>query len=237
MNYQSPSLVAMTADLKNIISGGRATKDIPQVSDEQIKFWVISKRAKYLTQKLSKGDKMDSDFVQSICLDLELVDRSLCCNISLECKLLRSVQELPSFLDITRLGPVDIGAKRWSIIDYSRVGVEQYAPEYGRKFIKGFFTDFSRSLFLYYNPDYVPEAKYLTAANIMGILEDPTQAALYNSCATGLPCYKDTDAFPISLKLWNDIKQDILKNELGITMQTVEDTTNNSKADAPMVKK
>ena len=122
-------------------------------------------------------------------------------------------------------------AKRWDIVDYARIPLEQYAPKFARKFVKGFFTDFDRGLYIYYNPEAFPEGKYLTQINILAILEDPTQAAAFNNCTTGSDCYSDDDAFPISLQLWDSIKRDILQTELRLATATSEDITNDSKTD------
>ena len=231
MNYQSPSLNQMVFDVKNIYSGGRTTKDFP-VSDSQIKFWIISKRATYLSQQISKGKVLDTDFVQNLgCVPVNMVDRSTCCSVDIGCTFLRTEDNIPAFLSITRIGPVDTMAKRWDIVDYARIPLEQYAPKFARKFVKGFFTDFDRGLYIYYNPEAFPEGKYLTQINILAILEDPTQAAAFNNCTTGSDCYSDDDAFPISLQLWDSIKRDILQTELRLATATSEDITNDSKTD------
>ena len=231
MNYQSPSLNQMVYDLKNTYSAGRTTKDFPQVSDNQIKSWIITKRSVYLNQQLSKGKSIDADFVQNLgCVSVNMVDRSTCCSEDIGCTFLRTSDDIPTFIQISRIGPVDTMAKKWDMVDYTRIPLEKYAPKYSRKFIKGFFTDFDRGLYIYYNPEYFPEGKYLTQINILAVLEDPTQASKFNNCITGSSCYDDNGNFPITLKLWDAIKKDILQNELRLSVLTEEDDSNDSKS-------
>lgn len=231
MQYESPSLVQMTYDLKNIINNGRTTKDF-NISDDQIKFWITSKREKYLRQKLSKGGNIN-EYVQSLgCVPVSFVDRAECCDIDIGCKFLRTDQPLPYFIgEPTRIGPVDSIQKSWQLVSYERIPLEMYAPKYAKKFVKGFFKDFDGYLYLYYDPVGFPEGKFLTTINVQGALVDPGMAGNFNNCGTGAPCYSDSSPYPISLSLWNDIKMDIIKNELRMTEVTTEDETNNSKSD------
>lgn len=231
MQYESPSLEMLVFDIKDSISNGRVTKDF-NVSDDLIKFWILSKREKYLKQQTSKGKNIN-EFVQDLgCVTMSFVDKSSCCSVNLDCKFLRSDLPLPYFIgNPTRIGPIDVTSKNWQLINYERLPLELYAPKYSRKGIKAFFKDFEGYLYIYYNPEYYPEGKFLTTINVQGILVDPQMAAPFNNCSTGTSCYSDSTPFPISLSLWTDIRRDILYNELRITQVTTEDDSNNSKAD------
>jgi hypothetical protein len=232
MQYESPSLNMMVADIKNIVSNGRATKDSPQVSDENIKFWILSKREKFLRQKLYKGNNIN-EFVQSLgCVGVSPVDKSTCCEYEIGCTFLRSDLPLPYFIgNPTRIASTDTTGKNWQLMKYEQVPLEIYAPSFSKKLPKAYFKDFDGYLYIYYDPIISPQSKYLTTINVQGILVDPQEASEFNHCGTGDSCYSDSTSFPISLSLWNDIKQDILKSELNIVLGTQEDTTNNNKAD------
>lgn len=229
MILETLSLEALYYDLINEVSGGRTTRDF-SLSPDQVKSWIVSKRYKYISQSLGKNKKLETTFNQSFCVDMEPVDKSLCgCDVELGCTFLRSTLPLPQMIQIGRIGPIDSAAKNWQIIPYERVGLEAYAPKYSLRKPKFYIRDFDNYLYAYVDKNVNPESLYLTKAGITGILVDPR--AIYPfSCATG-NCYSDNDPFPITIKMWEQLKQDIIATELRIAMITNEDDSNNSKND------
>ena len=230
MILQTLSLEALYYDLINSVSGGRTTKDF-SISSDQVKSFIIAKRAKYLAQMLSKNKKPETTFSQSFCVDMEPVDASLCgCDVELGCTFLRSTLPLPQLIQLNRIGPINSAAKNWQLIPYERVALEAYAPKYSLKKPKFYIRDFDNYLYAYVDKDINPESLYLTKTGITGILVDPR--AIYPfSCATG-NCYSDNDQFPMTRRLWEMVKQDIISTELRIAMITDMDEHNNSKGDA-----
>lgn len=232
MFFESPTLEMMIFDVLNIYNNGRTDKDVT-VSEDQISFWIISKRDKYLRQKIAKGEDL-RDYSQDLgCIELEFVDKAECCNVDIGCEFLRTKVPVPLFLgDPTRIGPVDPLARPWQPIAYPRIPFEKYAPWYSKKFIKTFSKDFTGYQYIYYDPEYAPQGKFLKYMNIQAVLVDPTMAVQFNNCNTGTSCFDPKkDPFPISLSLWNDIRKDILMTELKLTEMTTTDTTNNNQSD------
>ncbi len=68
----------------------------PQLSDDndidirQIKFWIRNQRALWLRNELNRKRSIDEDVIQTLCVDIEEVDASDCCDITIDCSVLRS---------------------------------------------------------------------------------------------------------------------------------------------------
>lgn len=232
MFFETPPLEVMIFDVLNIYNNGRTTKDV-NISEDQVSFWIISKREKFLKQKLSKGEDL-REFAQDLgCIELEFVDKAECCNVDIGCEFLRTKVPMPALIgDPVRIGPVDPTAKPWQSIHFPRLPFEKYAPVWTRKFIKTYYKDFSSYQYVYFDPEYCPQGKFIKYMNYQGILVDPTAAIKFNNCNTGTSCFDaKKDPFPISLSMWNDIKKDILMTELKLTEMTVSDTSNDNSAD------
>lgn len=229
MIFQTLSLEALYYDLINEISGGRTTRDF-SISSDQVKAWIVTKRAKYIGQSLSKNKKLETTFNQSFCIEMDVVDKSLCgCDVELGCTFLRSTLPLPQMIQINRIGSVDSAGKNYQMIPYERVSLETYAPKYSLKKPKFYIRDFDNYLYAYVDNTINPESNYLTKVGMTGILVDPR--AIYPfTCATG-NCYSDDDQFPLTMRLWEIIKQDIINTELRIALTTSEDDSNNAKND------
>jgi hypothetical protein len=231
MNYQSPPLLQLVFDIKNLVSQGRTTKDF-QIADDEIKQWILEYREKFLRQKISKGQSIN-EYTQNLgCVAVSPIDKSQCgCEIEIGCTFLRSDLPLPDFIGKPRIGPIDTTGKPYQLIPFEQVPLEKYSPHFSKKNLKGYFKDFENYLYLLYDEDVAPQFKYLTHINVQGPLVDPQQAVNFFNCNSGNPCYSDTEPFPISLNLWSDIKINILKTEFNIILGTQEDLTNNNKAD------
>ena len=77
----------------------------PQISDdsdieiEQIKFWIKNQRSLWLRNEFNKNRTIDSDLIQTVCADLEEVDASDCCDIDLDCPILRTTKKFLRLLN------------------------------------------------------------------------------------------------------------------------------------------
>ena len=69
--------------------------------------------------------------------------------------------------------------------------------------------------------------------NVRGVFEDPSKIDKYvlNEEGDCVPvCFDDAvDEYPMSMKLYRFITTSIMQNELGMTLQTVEDLLNNAQ--------
>lgn len=232
MEIQAPSLNMMVYDVLNIVSGGRTSRD-NQISTDQVKFWISSKREVLILRDLERNRQLDTSLIQDLgCIEVIPVSSTECCDIDLDCVFLRSKLPIPmSIGNYTRFGPINKTSKNWQIIQYERVPLEKYAPIYSQKGVKGYFKDLNNYLYLYYNPKGYPEGKYITHINLQGVLKDPTLASNFSQCNSGTACYTDNEAYPMTLKMWEMIRTDILQKELRLSEVTQEDDSNNSKSD------
>ena len=159
------------------------------------------------------------------------VDASLCCSVELGCTFLRSVLPMPRFIQINRIGNINNQGPNWQMMPYEMVPLEKYAPKYSLKRPKFYIPDFDNYLYCYYSKEQNPESGYLTNVGVHGVLVDPRAAAPFTNCSTGTSCYSDSDQFPLTMVLWEAIKQDIIATELRIAMITSGDDSNNGKND------
>jgi len=229
MLFEKLSLEALYYDLISETNGGRPNKDLT-ISPDLIKSWIVEKRWKYIDQARSKNKKLDTVFVQSFCAEMTPVNSSECCDVDLPCTFLRSTLPMPQFIQLNRVGNVEVVGKNYQVIPYERVALEKYAPHWALKKPKFYIKDTDNFLYAYIHKDINPESLYLTKVGISGILVDPRAVSPFN-CLMG-NCYSDTDLFPLSVKMWEAMRSDLLMNELRIAMITDMDDHNNSKGDA-----
>lgn len=213
----------------------------PHVSDDsdislrQIKFWIKNQRALWIKQDVSKRRSIDPEVLQTICVDLELVDPSDCCDIEIGCgKILRSTKEMPSTVELSmkdailRVGSVDKMAKPFSYIDYLRV------PYVGSgKFNSNQTYSFMHDKYLYVFSPGNMKFSLLRNASVRGIFENPEEAAKFKDCNTGDPCYTDQSRYPIKAWMLPAMKETILKSNLLIqaNAEVISDDSNNATSD------
>jgi hypothetical protein len=214
----------------------------PQLSDDsdidirQIKFWIHNQRALFIRNELNRNRTIDADIVQTICAELEEVDASDCCNITLDCPVLRTVKEIPNTIElhnkpgITRTGPVNKKKEPFSFVEYDRIPFVASAR----------FTGNMVYTFLHNNYIYVytknPRYSNLAALTIRGVFEDPALAADFCD-SDSVPCYTDDMDYPIKSWMIPGLKQAILKSNLMITAQAEAqaDSSNNASSDVKPV--
>lgn len=215
----------------------------PQISDDtdldirQIKFWIHNQRALWLRNEMNKNRTIDSDVIQTICADVICVDSSDCCDIDIDCPILRIKEKLPNTIElhnkqaILRVAPVNKKLQPFSFIDYTRVPYVSSSR----------FTSKNVFSFLHDNYIYVltkdPNLLNLKTISIRGVFEDPSVAAEYTDC-DGKPCYDDDMEYPIKAWMIPALKQSILQSNLLMTAQAEvqqSDDANNAKSDTTPV--
>ncbi len=102
--------------------------DDDSVSQAQLRYDVHNLRAQFIRNELNRLRTIHNDIKQTICVDLEKVDPSSCCDIEIGCNfLLRSTVPLPDTIElhnrdgITWVGPVDKTQRPFSFIEHERV--------------------------------------------------------------------------------------------------------------------
>jgi len=216
----------------------------PHLSDDndidlrQIKFWIHNQRSLWIRNDLNKGRAIDDDICQVICMDTMLVDKSDCCDVTLDCTMVRSVEQLPSTIGLhdsealVRIGPVDRTSKPYSFVEFSRV------PFVGHgRFNKNEVFTFTHNGYVYAMSEN-PAFKSLKAITVKGVFENPTEAANFTNCETGVSCYSDDDKYPIKTWMLPAMKEAILKSNLLIAVQAehIADKSNNAESNPVAIK-
>jgi len=224
----------------NQIANDILTAVRPQLSDDseldirQIKFWIKNQRSVLIRNEINRNRTIDSDITQTLCVELECVDASDCCDIKLGDKILRSTKEIPETLEmhnkkaITRIGPVNKKKESFNLVDYERVPFVTEARFTGNM-VFAFMHD--KYLYIYSkNPRY----RDMEAASLRGVFEDPEIAKRFKSCDDiTVPCYSDDSPYPIKTWMIPSMKQVILQ-QLGAVSQAeiqLADDSNNAKSD------
>jgi hypothetical protein len=212
----------------------------PQLSDDteidlrQVKFWINNQRALWVRNELNKKRSIDSDLVQTLCVELECVDASDCCDVDLDVPILRSTKKIPDPIEmhskqaIVRVGPLNKKAQSFSHVEYERV------PYVGNsRFNKNLVFSFMHDGYLYIATN---NSAYgaLEAVSLRGVFEDPTEAAEFKDCSgSGDPCYTDDSNYPIKAWMIPAMKEAILKSNLMIQAQAevqAADTSNDANS-------
>jgi len=190
---------------------------------------INEQRSLFIRNEYNKKRAIDPNVQQEIpCLDLELVDPHNCCvEVPAGCKILRTVSKIPNTIEfhqskgITSVGPVIITAKRFSLIDFSRV------PYIGN----GRTTQKTIYAFLYDNYIYIvskdPAVNLLEKISIRGIFEDPTALEAFVNCSTGNSCWSNDSPYPLNQWMWAYMKPQIIQTLLQKRQIPVDDNGNN----------
>ena len=109
MSKITPSINELCFNILNIAKTKTTIQE--PISLAQIKFNVLAIRALLIKQELNKNYTPDSSTIQTLeCVNVKLVDSSECSCILTGCKLLRTVEKIPSVIEgnytklLTRVG-------------------------------------------------------------------------------------------------------------------------------------
>lgn len=214
-------------DVLNIASRGQQSDDFP-ISVRQCEIWVHELRAKLISQSIQKkGDILDNWIQHINCLELETVDAAECCDVDTDCTILKSVEQLPSYVEIVSVR--DITNK----LSFSPINL------FRAKYISG--NKYTANRPKYYMKDqylYIVNSDTLEKVSISGVFEDPTELSAFTDC-DGSSCYNGDMSYPVNLKMATDIVDIILRTKVVPTLQMPADNTNdanNTNQQAPNIK-
>jgi len=189
---------------------------------------INEQRAIGIRNEYNKLRTIDYSLQQEIsCLAMELVDPNNCCvTVPIGCKILRTIKQIPNTIEfhhsksLTSIGPVIITAKRFNIIDYSRV------PYIG----EGRTTKNAIYAFVYDNYIYIisknSDVNLIKAITIRGIFEDPTSLADFNTCSDNSKCWTPNDPYPLNQWMWAYMKETIVQQLLRKKSIPMDDNNN-----------
>lgn len=218
-------------DLLNLIRAGRSAAS-ETISIDQIKFWVVNTRAQLIRNEANKQRTIDPELIQDLgCLEVEAVDAALCCNISVDCNVVRTKKRIPGFIEInqkpliTRVGPINRTSPQYDLIP-----IERLPFEFQNKFTKNQIKSYIHGDYIYLaghkdNPDVFT----LSHINVAGVFEDPRSITDFE--CENEPCYTDDGSFKIKRWMIEQMKAQILELDLKVIASSYIDKTSDSKAD------
>lgn len=184
------------------------------LSNDHIIYLFNTYRAKFLRQLYSDRAKaFDESVMQTVCLDMEPVDRGTC-GVTTNCYVLRSTQKLPALITIkgrsaiSYVGPAIIGANGFEIVKPSTINTcmdDEYA---------------STSAFIENGYVYVvgtqPAHLLIKCVRLNGLFDSPEDLADYFTCtscgdASKKPCVTEETPYPVPGHMISDISQEVLK--------------------------
>lgn len=219
----TPSLNELTFACMNTIRARSNSND--PISTRLIEFHIKNARAFLIRQDSNKSYVPDTNIVQRLVTDVIKVDSADSCVANSGCYIFRTKVKIPSLVEtshsqlLTRVGPIDLKSKPFSLIPIARVP----------------FITFNRfntnQIFAYLDNGYVffisKNLILLKKVAISGVFEDPELLANF-ACGTD-KCYSKDSAFPIKHSMVNAIKDIVIKNYLNETAVAYQDLSNDGK--------
>lgn len=200
---------------------------------------INGQRSLFIRNEYNKRNRtIDPDIVQTLgCVDLEKVDATTCCDLSIpiDCEVLRTTQDIPKTIEfhnskgITRIGGVEMLTKAFNLVDMARL---PYVGN-GRANQNAVFAFLYNSrIYLYSRAPRFVMLKYI---NVMGVFEDPTEAAQFKDC-DALPCWSPDSEYPIKDWMWEYIEDTLVQkllNKQGIPTDESPNTKDDKAVGQP----
>lgn len=220
-------------NIRNIGRAGLGNSDDERLGIRQIKFWIQGYRAEGIEQLTDYGKDIDPQLVQDLgTILLEEVDKSdTDCppGVDWGCTIKKftipKLVALPKNRGLLFVGKID--KQTTFVSDQANVHEWVKSTRFGNKFNR---------YYLIGNTVYVELNKKdanLKYANARGVFEDPTKVDTFVLNEEGecvKVCFDDAvDEYPLTMKLYRFVTTSIMQNELGMTLQTVEDLLNNAQ--------
>lgn len=173
---------------------------------EKLKFDIKSLRALFAKQDAERN-LIDKQLIQTICIDLELVDMSICCDIQTDCKVLRSTTDIPKFVRLKQSTPFTFVGDLDGQTSYVSSNVEDWELESYKRFNpKAVLYDLVNNRLI------IKNGNIRTKCLIKGIAENPEDLVDCSCDETNKVAY-EADNYPLSLDMGTKIKDFILSKE------------------------
>ena len=203
-------------NILNLVRGGKSHHD-ETISLSQIKFNIKYYRAMLLRRDFARNGLVTRHVEQNLgCVKLIKVDASKCCNLPIDCHVMRTEVKLPrtvrfNFEDaITYVGAID-GITRIPMAQSHMIKYLMW-DKYTGKNTKAYMID--DYLYLY-------EPQEISLVNVRGVFENPEDLSKFD-CDNG-DCCNNTDDFPLPADMIQVITQGIVQGELGLLASTPSD--------------
>lgn len=204
--------------------------DDSDIDLREIESEVDKKRALYLRQELNKNRSIDENVKQDLgCVELELADRADCCDITVDCSILRTKYELPKPIELNFGNPLWVGPVDKLNFPFSLVTYEAAKYVGNGRFNSNMKFAFwlNRRIYLISKND---AHKLLSHINVRGVFEKPSEAAIFTNCATGQSCYTKDTQYPVNEWMLNLIESEVY-NEFLSKLKNPIDNSNDANND------
>lgn len=186
-------------DILGTLRGGTlgGIEDDDLLLADHVKFKVHNTRAYLIRQDLNKGNAISDNILQSLCcVEMQIVNSSECPELPSDCKIYRSILEIPQFLEtdfsdtIISVRNSDILADTFSVMSMSRAVQATKYP--GRVKIKGSIA-FFKSRYLYV----INYPKLLKYVCLDAVYDNPEEVWNFQ-VTSGVQCEPVEQRYPIS---------------------------------------
>lgn len=205
----------------NLIKAGRISDDYTP-SINQLSFIADYKRAQYIRQDQTKNYFDNDEFYQDLgCINMIKVDKAECCEINLDCDVLRTEVKLPKVIRLKER----YGLKISSIDRQSRFTL--ILPERSPFLGNTKFSQLGLKIYFLNGYLYIPETLDIKTINVRGILEKPEEAK--NFICDGEACYTNNSEYPLPMDIYDLITRDVLSSELSFLLKIAPDENNDGQ--------
>jgi hypothetical protein len=228
-------MITLNQMIYQIYEGLQISSDDTSLDKWLIKDLINQSRANWIRKEHNKNRSIDDNVIQDLgCIDIELTDRisANCCDISTDCRILRSKYKIPNAIElnhekiISRVSAVDFMSIPIIFMDYD-AAIYFGNGRYNKKALAAFIK--SNYLYIIYNKG--AYNMLIEKLNVQGVFEDPTEAAQFdNGC--GEPCFTWDSRYPINAWMWQTLVKPEILNELRSKRTLYRDENNNGKDDA-----
>lgn len=214
-------------DTMELLRAHRVVDDT-DLAERQIMFHWANQRALWIRNEYNKpGRSIDPEIEQDLnCLELIEVDAAECCQVEVDCIVLRTKERIPSLIElhdkvaITRVGPPNKFKLAFTFTNYNKAIYSMH-----NKYAKNQVYAFLLNGYIYILTNNL-EAKLLDYINVRGIFEDPMDLRNF-ACENGDSCFDIDKAYPIKSWMIPYIREQVL-NQLGVAMRVGKDASNDA---------
>lgn len=220
--------------LKSMIDELRVLFDVSkeEIDDRTLKEWINGQRSLWLKNEINKGKEIDQSIIQTLpCMELEVVDASLCGLLRTKHRILRTVDLLPkSILNKFNNGIVSVRRPIMLDIKFNLMTREEAVYSGNGKFN-------SRDIFAFVYEDRVwiklmndnKHINFMTHIAVDGVFEDPSEAEKYTDC-NNKPCFDpDKQDYPINNSMWQYMINAIYENRFNLNRDAILDPIPDAK--------
>lgn len=215
------TLQTIISDVRNISTSGSDPIDF-RIEDSQIGYWADQMRATLISQAIQKKNDISDIWLQTIpCLSLIQVDPSECCITDTQCKVLRTELQLPNTVEANSDNFIIRVEDSMGNIISKGANFESKYNNYNK------YVSNKPRWMINNNYVYIINSDFLSTINVIGIWDSPTDLTAFTTC-DGTMCFSNTDQYPCSIKMAEQITDMVLKKKVFTYIQLPQDTSNDN---------